>query len=386
MIKILHLASFHGNIGDVANHYGFWQQFRKYVSNNIYIENAEIREYYKSWNRKKFDKSFVKYANSFDLIIFGGGNFFEMIWDYSSTGTTFDISSENFMNITTPIIFNCVGVDDRNKTANIINIKKFEKFINACIQKKHLFSVRNDGSYEIISNYFNRTIKEYVLKVPDGGFFINTSKKSNINENRENYVAINLACDRINERWPQHNEIGYEKFCINFGKFINTFLEKHNNYNIIFIPHIPQDLKIISNVMKNINDYYTRYNIIVAPYLSSLDKLCLNNIELYKKAQFSIGMRYHANIISIAYNTPTIGIVNLHKHKLLYKDIKMKDRLVETNMNSFYEDLINRTEYTLKNLTELKRENMKLMEKLEYENMIYFKKIKNLLKEREIKL
>ena len=93
-MKILHVASFNGNIGDFANHSGFRKCLNNYIGEQIEYTNLEIREFYKSWNLRKFDNDFVDLANQFDLLVFGGGNFFEMCWDYSSTGTTIDLSEE----------------------------------------------------------------------------------------------------------------------------------------------------------------------------------------------------------------------------------------------------------------------------------------------------
>ena len=45
VIRALHLASFNGNIGDIANHVGFWNLFKKYVTNDVEVTYLEIREY-----------------------------------------------------------------------------------------------------------------------------------------------------------------------------------------------------------------------------------------------------------------------------------------------------------------------------------------------------
>ena len=94
VIRALHLASFNGNIGDIANHVGFWNLFKKYVTNDVEVTYLEIREYYKSWNLRQFDDSFADLVNRYDLLVIGGGNFFDVKWDYSTTGTTLNISDE----------------------------------------------------------------------------------------------------------------------------------------------------------------------------------------------------------------------------------------------------------------------------------------------------
>ena len=93
-MKIIHLASFNGNVGDMINHIGFYNNIRKYVTSDITIKQIEIRNYYRSWNEAAFDQNFIDMVNDGDLFVVGGGDFFRIEWDYSLTGTTFNIQNE----------------------------------------------------------------------------------------------------------------------------------------------------------------------------------------------------------------------------------------------------------------------------------------------------
>jgi hypothetical protein len=106
---VLHIASFTGNIGDNANHLGFRSWFETLVENKIQWNELEIREFY--WKNKFWDKEFVKYANNFDLIIIGGGNYFELWVEKSPTGTSIEIEPDLFKKIERPVYFNALGVD-----------------------------------------------------------------------------------------------------------------------------------------------------------------------------------------------------------------------------------------------------------------------------------
>lgn len=75
-MKALHLASFNGNIGDIANHRGFYNMFCKYVDKKVEFVPLEMREFYRSWNIRKYDEEFINYINTFDVFIIGGGSFF----------------------------------------------------------------------------------------------------------------------------------------------------------------------------------------------------------------------------------------------------------------------------------------------------------------------
>ena len=89
-MRILHLASFTGNIGDNLNHSGLYRSLEKELGvKNFSIQEEEIREYF--WKKKQFDQGIIKKFNFFDLIIVGGGNFFELWVENSRTGTSIDI-------------------------------------------------------------------------------------------------------------------------------------------------------------------------------------------------------------------------------------------------------------------------------------------------------
>ena len=107
-MRILHVASFLGNIGDNFNHYGT----RKFLENKFgkidWIE-IEIRETFRK--NFSFDKSFAKYCNEFDAVIFGGGNFFELWVDKSVNNTSADIALEVIDLIRVPFYFYALGVD-----------------------------------------------------------------------------------------------------------------------------------------------------------------------------------------------------------------------------------------------------------------------------------
>ena len=62
-MKIIHLASFNGNVGDMINHIGFYNNIRKYVTSDITIKQIEIRNYYRSWNEAAFDQIFIEMVN-----------------------------------------------------------------------------------------------------------------------------------------------------------------------------------------------------------------------------------------------------------------------------------------------------------------------------------
>ncbi|WP_312492218.1 polysaccharide pyruvyl transferase family protein [Anaerosporobacter sp.] len=385
-MKVLHLASFNGNIGDHANHSGFRRCFSMYLGEGFEFDKLEIREFYRSWGIRRFDSTFVDYVNQYDLLIIGGGNYFELCWDYSQTGTTIDLSIDLLKQIKPKIIFNGMGIDDKNGTINPDNIKKFKIFFDYIVNSnKILLSVRNDGSKEIAQKYYGKKNNEKILRIPDGGFFVKPKEYEHVEipqGKKLKLIAINLAGDSENIRFSKDGGDGRLtkiQFVNECADSINEILSKYKEINLVMTAHIVKDYEIIVAVLNKVKDFYVRTRITIAP--------CVNGditdgdyiFDIYRKVDLVIGMRYHANICAIAVGTPTIGIVNFSKHKELYRDISMEDRIVASDEKDFTKRLVNKIDLSISNLSKMKQENKDLLFKLTIENELYFKKIKELL-------
>lgn len=358
-INVLHLASFTGNIGDEANHNGFRNKLSKNLGIDFRYTDLEIRNFYRSWGLMKFDDKFVELCNKYDFIIIGGGNFLELCWDYSKTGTTIDISIETLEKIKVPIIFNAIGVDD-GKGTNENNINKFRVFLDYILESdKVLFSVRNDGSKKILKRYFNTSRLDKVHVVPDGGFFISTKDfqhmeflKGNIN------IGINIAGDMTNIRFGNN----YTNFCKGMGNYINSILSVDDKINIVFMPHMYQDIKIISETMEYIKDTYRRTRISIAPLLNGNLNGGQYIFNLYKNMDLILGMRFHSNVCSIGQNVPNIGLITYPKHGYLFDEVGLSDRALHVNDSDFFIKLLSKTKEDLTKLNEI-RHRYKLVNK-----------------------
>lgn len=348
-MKILHIASFNGNIGDNANHNGFRKNFQNLISENIEWNNLEIRNFYKSWNKMKFDENFIKIVNKYDLLIIGGGNFFEICHNYSSTGTTIDISIEILKQIKIPIFFNSLGLDS-DKEYTVESKEKFKKFIDYLLNNydKYFVSFRNDGSKQYFINlygYFDNRIKI----IPDGGFFFELN--TNINLSNQKYIGINMAIDSH----KLVENLSYDELLNKFKSFILKFILKYPEYKILFFPHILSDLKIIYDIVSTLDDIYIKYNIEIAPYLTGEG----SEKEFYKyylKCKTILGMRFHANVVGIAFNIPTIGLVSYSKIKNLYSELRIKERIINIKNINFSNELLELAEKNLINKIEIEKE------------------------------
>ena len=197
-MRILHIASFNGNIGDNASHIGF-RNILKTLGIIATIDQIEIRRFYKNYSlfdKQSFDEDFIKKANQYDLVVFGGGGFLDYWVPNSETGTTIDISLDLFQQLLVPVLFTSIGCIPHKEVPEG-NVEKFSRFVNAILEKKNAaLAVRNDGSKIILKSVLGDTIACKIPQLLDNGFFYKSHRKfSRITDGK--YIAINVTKDQL---------------------------------------------------------------------------------------------------------------------------------------------------------------------------------------------
>ena len=335
-MKILHVASFDGNIGDRANHAGFYRFFKKYITANFDVTQLEIRNFYKAWNLRKFDMAFAEEANKYDLLVFGGGAFWEPRWDYSATGTTIDLNDEVLDALKIPVLFNGIGLN-RAKGTTELAIARFHKFLKKITASPQFFvSVRNDGSKEELKALYGTEFETSILKVPDGGYLINPEPSSHPEIVKgKKHIAICLGGDMTEVRFNQgQDQISRQKFVEKLATICDDLL-LNDDIRIVFAPHIFSDLKMIYEVLELMNDKLVRTKVNVAPLLNGTATDGMLIFDLYRHCDLVLSMRHHGNICPIALGVPTIGILNYASHVADYKEMGLEHRYVLANEAQF---------------------------------------------------
>ena len=348
-IRVLQLASFEGNIGDNANHCGARQLLRKNLNVHLEFTNLEIREFF--WGERQYDLEFAKYVNSFDLFIFGGGNFFELWVDHSCNNTSVDIDVSILKAIKIPTIFYSLGLDPGLGVSDkgIIKFKKWLDFVNS--EKRFILSLRNDGSLDAAKQYLGEDYASHFHVVPDGGFFTEVSDHFHIElPIKKTIIGLNLAGDILNIRFPKNktNSISYEQFLIKLGDLFNSLFDNNDNLHLVVFPHIYKDLDIISQFIHKLKDKHARRKVTVAPYLhgEGAQEYIFN---AYSKCDLIMGNRFHTNVCAIGLKIPTIGFINYRQIEMLYKELDLMDRTVFVNEKDFDEKLLDKINSTLEN-------------------------------------
>lgn len=341
-LKVLHVASFIGNVGDNANHKGSRILRELYLDFDFDITQKEIREFY--WKEWKFNSAeFVEESNQYDLIMIGGGNYFELWVENSETGTSVDMSIDYLKQIKTPILFYSLGCDIGQGVPEQ-NIIKFREFLDYLSEDNRYFiSVRNDGALNNIRSIYGSRYDGKVSEIPDGGFFTKVENIEHFEIEKDKYnILINIAGDMPETRFPDEDgKITYIDFIKNLAKMIEELaIEYQDKVNIIFVPHIFRDIKTIYDVIEQINDKIRRNCIKVAPYLIG-DKGHDYIFSLYNQSDLILGMRFHSNVCAYALKKNVIGLVNYIQIENLYEGIESKE-FVEVNKVGFEKILKNK--------------------------------------------
>ena len=342
-LRVLHLASFSGNIGDNANHMGFRPWFAAQVGREVTWTNCEIREFY--WKERAFDADFVTMANSYDALVIGGGNYFELWVENSPTGTSIAISSEDFDKIRVPIFFNALGVDSGQGVPEKSK-QNFTRFLSKLLSSdQYLVSVRNDGAVDTLREEISSEFSDAVHQIPDGGFFMQLPSKpsSCLLKPDTPYIGINIANDMADVRFD-----GFKKgpdsskaFADEFAKTLIQVSKNHPDYHFVFFPHIFRDLDIIFQVILMLDDRIRRTRVVVAPY-SSGNSAAHEIFSIYKSCKLTLSMRFHANVCSMGLGVPCIGLGCYRQIHKLYEELGKSNDCVDVSAPGFLVPLTER--------------------------------------------
>lgn len=381
-IKVIHLASFNGNVGDNFNHAGFRPWFEKLTKNKIFWKNQEIREFY--WKKKKWDLNFVNYVNKFDLLIIGGGNYFELWVNNSPTGTSIAIPIEIFKKIKIPIFFNSLGVD-LGQGATQIAIDKFNKFLDVILcDEKNIVSIRNDGSKKNLKKIYKSINYKKIYFCPDHGFFVNKKFFKN-NKTEFLRLSVNLACDMAEIRFKNFGKKNrqLQNFCKEMSLFINDLCVKYSKLTVYLIPHIYSDIQVYNEILKFLPDEIRRKKIVLAEFGSG-NHAANKILEYYSRSDLILGTRFHANVSSIGLLKDTLGLKNYPQIENLYNELRQPQRVVDISKPSFKVKLLKKIDQILKEKKQKISDIRKIFLKVKKDRYIFSKNLIHWLKKNKL--
>lgn len=342
-LRILHVASFLGNIGDNANHAGFRPWFEGLLNRPVQWTEFEIRDVYRRVSA--FDAEFVRRANSADLVVIGGGNYFELWVDTSPTGTSISIADEHLQQITTPLFFNALGVD-AGQGLNEVTKARFTSFLGRLLRSdQFLVSVRNDGAHATLVKYVSKLPLEKVVALPDGGFFADyrdaaLRPESSSKQPKSMKIGINLAGDMLPRRFAGIGDAhSYETFLREFAGALETIWCGNMDAKFVFFPHIFSDLKVYADLLTLLPDHLRRDHARVAAYDAGDEAARVTFFE-YATCHLIFGMRFHSNVVAIGNMVPTVGLACYDQIHHLFSELGMRKYLVDVAKPGFTQSLV----------------------------------------------
>ncbi len=345
-LKLLHIASFTGNIGDNCSHNGFHKILDSLDFKIDKFNRMEIRDFYGNRDaryRKYFDVSFAEYANKFDIVVIGGGGFLDYFVEGSDTGTTIDVSRSILDSIKTPILLSSVGCVP-NRAIPDGNKEKFFNFLDYIKNKDNMeLLLRNDGSIKHLKNNFGAGISSCFHHILDNGFHYKLNNKYTFQLKRK-YIAINTSYDQLMMSSAFSTKLNTSWFYKELSKVVE-YIVHDLHLDVCLVPHIYQDLIGINKLISELSDYTVRDNIFCAPYVQHDEGSDLI-YSMYDQSELVIGGRLHANIGCMSMGKKTIGLSALARVKEIYSDVNMNEFFISID-DSFSPNLCIKIKDTL---------------------------------------
>lgn len=338
-MRILHVASFSGNQGDIVNHRGFMNWFNHRILVTKEWHRLEIRDIYQGL--KSFKEEVIKKANEYDLIVIGGGNYFETWPKNYWSGTSIDLNPDSFNGVRTPFFFNALGVDT-GQGISTNAATNFGSLMSTILQRdENLFTVRNDGSLFRLHKDL-KIFDQKIIQIPDAGFYQDFSED---NEDKPDTLVVNVAGDMQHIRFKSNNG-SPEKFVKLMALFLNRIQDKYRFDKIIFTLHVIGDLPIINAIIEQLNENTRRHTLGLSSY--GMDTANTEEIlKVYKSARLVIAQRFHANVLALAFRTPVIAIENYPQIRGLYDDLCSPEYSIRLDSEKDLEHLEELTERAL---------------------------------------
>jgi len=365
----MQIASHRTNIGDGANITGFQKTLREDAPDyDIDFINEEIMEYAPHLGSKDFNSNeFISYANKMDMVVIGGGGFFSAFERFKNTGCHVDFTLETLNKIEVPIVYYALGfaVYYGQQYHNIERLGALLDYANNNPQKT-LISLRNDGSHQRLEALLEPSRTNNVSIIPDGGFYVPTidTEHQELEEGKLNF-GLQLAGDKATMRfqeganfpariarkilgsnWSVEN-IKQQNRVLKTLADISEWLIKEHNANLIILPHIHSDLTITDRFTHILPRDLVRFNTKIAGVYRGHDG-GQKQFDLYKKLDFTMGMRFHSNVCPFGLGTPSIGLVSHDQLDGLYAELE-SDSFVKIQDKKFGDKLKQKIIYILAN-------------------------------------
>lgn len=276
-----------------------------------------------------------------DMLLLSGHAFvFHRAEDNSHSGWQFNIETSDIDSIDVPIV--AYGVEYSKFPYDHVGFSDaMWESVNAVVEKSEVFSVRNNGTYDVMSN--NGVTMDNVTVVPDASIFAEAySYTHSCLSNDRLKIGFNWATDMWNQRFDISGDTNHPM--IELDTVLNVLKEKafeHNAY-VYLIEHLMPnennrlDKDLLQDRFESIlgTDGYVVAECMAEELFPPYDYKAAMFVDIYRQMDFSIGMRAHTNIISFGQNTPCIGIGESSEVGDFLNDVSLGDLLVRLDKDT----------------------------------------------------
>lgn len=312
---ICHIGSYNRNLGDNIALLNVRRIFEKNKKNINWI-SINISSFWEKKNDIKYCKNFFTKSN-YDAIVVGGGGLIEYKgYEKMNTNWKLPFNKEILDVIKCPLFF--VGVGINYFRGNEGFSKQAKNNLEYTIEKSTKFSLRNDGSFNILKSLNINSTKVEII--PDPGLIFNFEKEE-INKIKNKCIqpAFNSNKKINNKRYLNSENI--EK------------IKNFSNKNCLkTFPHTPKDYKY------NFENYIIDKKNIMKELKFDNTINCIK--KYYLPIDFTLALRGHGQLITIGLNIPGIYLSTQDKIKYFSLLNGFEDYNVDIQEDNWYEKLV----------------------------------------------
>lgn len=311
-MKLLHLASFNGNVGDVLSNHGLQAFLNREYRGRVDQEKLEIRSFYKNTpadRRLSLDDVLVEASSRFDRILIGGGGFLDYWVPDSSSGATIDISESTLESLGRKVVISSVGAYPIREVPSG-NIEKFSAFLSMLKSSNNVdLMFRNDGSVEHLSRVLGAEATTGLRIGGDHCYLLDEASFLDTRDSRP-YIAVNIAPDQLEMQSNGQCLVDKNNFYKTVARALIEISETHSS-DIVFVPHLLEDYKACLELTSLMPDAFVRSRFKTVRYSGTAENV-FPIVSVYRHSIANIVMRLHANILSLMLDKRTIslGVLN----------------------------------------------------------------------------
>ena len=271
--------------------------------------------------------------NRFDLVLVGGGGSIDGFKN-KPCGIAMPLTLDNLADTKVPMLFWALGEnlfraqrwhDDAKDNLN--------NLVAVCRDRGWPFTVRADGSLARLESTLEQSNHDYVVELPDPGFFIETDQEFDPSVFERDYAIVQLASDNY------HARIGDDEKTLEFfrdmSKYVDWLYEK--GVAVVFAIHTHVDVAAVSKIYETMDKKSMRLGTMMTGMWNLMD--ANRYFRYYEKAAFVVGMRGHAVICGTGLGVPTIAIDTHPKVGGFMKEIGMSDYAIDPHNPDFLYNL-----------------------------------------------